>query len=59
MKRHAIIVPLKAKRRNLDIARFLKVATSYLCKARKELLNENNGDEVAIKRKTRASSTLY
>ncbi|KAM3185975.1 hypothetical protein ACTXT7_005275 [Hymenolepis weldensis] len=48
MKKHAVtqIVSIKAKQSNLEIARFLKVATSFVCKVRKEL-NENNGDELA------------
>ncbi|KAM3183922.1 hypothetical protein ACTXT7_009377 [Hymenolepis weldensis] len=47
MKRHAVIVPIKANHRNLEIARFLKVATSFICKVRKEL-NENNEARVTM-----------
>ncbi|KAM3178891.1 hypothetical protein ACTXT7_001638 [Hymenolepis weldensis] len=43
MRRHAVIVSRKAKHSNLAITRFLKVATSFVCKVKKELLNENNG----------------
>ncbi|KAM3174819.1 hypothetical protein ACTXT7_009772 [Hymenolepis weldensis] len=38
---------MNAKHRNLEIARFLKVATSFACKVRREL-NENNRDEKSI-----------
>ncbi|VUZ43352.1 unnamed protein product [Hymenolepis diminuta] len=37
--------------RNLEIVRFLKVATSFVCKAREKSLNENNGDELTTTRK--------
>ncbi|VUZ47479.1 unnamed protein product [Hymenolepis diminuta] len=47
MRKEAVIVSIKAKYSNLGIARSVKVATSYVCKVRKELLNENNGDELA------------
>ncbi|KAM3170934.1 hypothetical protein ACTXT7_017615 [Hymenolepis weldensis] len=50
MKRQAVIVTIKAKHRNLEIARFLKVARSFVCKVRKKLLNENNEDELAATR---------
>ena len=50
MKRHAVIVSIKAKHSNLEIARFLKVARSFVCKVRKEL-NENNGDELATSKR--------
>ncbi|KAM3183277.1 hypothetical protein ACTXT7_010668 [Hymenolepis weldensis] len=46
MDRHAAIVSIKAKHRNLEIARFLQVTTSSVCKVRKEL-SENNADELA------------
>ncbi|KAM3171091.1 hypothetical protein ACTXT7_017313, partial [Hymenolepis weldensis] len=46
MKRHAIIASLKAKQNNFEIARFLTAARSFVYKVRKELLNENNGDEL-------------
>ncbi|KAM3175539.1 hypothetical protein ACTXT7_008302 [Hymenolepis weldensis] len=50
MKRRAVIVSIKAKHRNLEIVRFLKVAKSFLYKVRKRL-NENNGDELATMRR--------
>ncbi|KAM3181991.1 hypothetical protein ACTXT7_013284 [Hymenolepis weldensis] len=37
----------EAKHSNLDIARFLQIATSFPSKVRKELLTENNADELA------------
>ena len=49
-KRYAVIVSIKAKHSNLEIARFLKVARSFVCKVRKEL-NENNGDELATSKR--------
>ncbi|KAM3178648.1 hypothetical protein ACTXT7_002136 [Hymenolepis weldensis] len=50
MKRHAVIVSMKAEHRNLEIARFPKVATSSPCKVRKEQPNDNNANELAITR---------
>ncbi|KAM3179340.1 hypothetical protein ACTXT7_000741 [Hymenolepis weldensis] len=47
MKRHTVIVSVKVKHRNLEMARFLKVAKSFVCKVRKELLNESNRNESA------------
>ncbi|KAM3174827.1 hypothetical protein ACTXT7_009740 [Hymenolepis weldensis] len=47
MKRHALIVFIKAKHRNLKLVGFLKFARSFVRKVRKELLNENNGGELA------------
>ncbi|KAM3186473.1 hypothetical protein ACTXT7_004268 [Hymenolepis weldensis] len=41
---------VKAKHDNLEIARFLKVTTSSVCKVRKELPNENNGVELTTTR---------
>ncbi|VUZ51105.1 unnamed protein product [Hymenolepis diminuta] len=41
---------MKAKHWNLGIAKFVKVARSFVCKARKELLNENNGHELATRK---------
>ncbi|VUZ49491.1 unnamed protein product [Hymenolepis diminuta] len=46
-----VILSTKAKHNSLEIARFPKVATSYLCKIREALLNENNEDELAAMRK--------
>ncbi|VUZ39195.1 unnamed protein product, partial [Hymenolepis diminuta] len=37
----------KGKYRNLEIAKFLKVAKFFICNVRKELLSENNKDELA------------
>ncbi|VUZ39869.1 unnamed protein product [Hymenolepis diminuta] len=37
---------MKLKDGNLEIGRFLQVATSFVCTVRKELLNEINGDEL-------------
>ncbi|KAM3185067.1 hypothetical protein ACTXT7_007104 [Hymenolepis weldensis] len=53
MQRHAVIVSIKAKHRNLEIEieKFQRVAISFVCKVRKELLNEKNGDELALMRK--------
>ncbi|KAM3179548.1 hypothetical protein ACTXT7_000437 [Hymenolepis weldensis] len=51
MKRHAVIVSIRVKHRNIEIERFLKVATSFVCKVEKELLNINNGDELVATRK--------
>ncbi|KAM3178912.1 hypothetical protein ACTXT7_001659 [Hymenolepis weldensis] len=47
IKRHAVIVSTKVKHWNSEIARVLKVTTSFLPKVRLELLNENNGDDLA------------
>ncbi|VUZ43397.1 unnamed protein product [Hymenolepis diminuta] len=49
MKKCALIVPIKAKHRNLEIERFLQAVTSFVFKVRKELLSENNGDDLAKK----------
>ncbi|KAM3177360.1 hypothetical protein ACTXT7_004680 [Hymenolepis weldensis] len=51
MKRHAAIVSIKAKYRNLEVARFLKVSRSFVYKVRKDLMNENNEDELTATRK--------
>ncbi|VUZ41198.1 unnamed protein product [Hymenolepis diminuta] len=45
MRRQAIIVSVKAKHMNIEIAISLKVTRSIICKVRKELVNEKNGDE--------------
>ncbi|KAM3173227.1 hypothetical protein ACTXT7_012933 [Hymenolepis weldensis] len=47
MKRHPVTVSIKAKHSKLEIARSLKVARSFPCKVRKELLDENSGYELA------------
>ncbi|KAM3175869.1 hypothetical protein ACTXT7_007657 [Hymenolepis weldensis] len=44
MKRYTVIVSVKKKHMNLEIARFLKVATSFVCEVREELPSENNGE---------------
>ncbi|VDL59845.1 unnamed protein product [Hymenolepis diminuta] len=46
IKRHTVIVSIKAKPSNLEIAIFLQDATSFVCEVRRELLNESNGDEL-------------
>ncbi|VUZ57098.1 unnamed protein product [Hymenolepis diminuta] len=51
MKRYSVIVSIKAKHRNLEIARFLHVNTPFVCKVRKEMVNEINGVELAATRK--------
>ncbi|KAM3171634.1 hypothetical protein ACTXT7_016230, partial [Hymenolepis weldensis] len=50
-KRHAVIVSIKVKHGSLEIARFLKVARSCICKVEMELLNERDGDELGTTRK--------
>ena len=50
MKRHAVIVSIKAEHSDLKIPRFLKIARSFVCKVRKEL-KENNGDELAMSKR--------
>lgn len=50
MKRLAVIVSIKAKLSYSEIARFLKVARSFVCKVRKEL-NKNNSDELATSKR--------
>ncbi|KAM3172750.1 hypothetical protein ACTXT7_013912 [Hymenolepis weldensis] len=50
MKIYAVMVSFKTKHGNLEITRFLKVATSFACKVRKAL-NNKNGDELASMRK--------
>ena len=42
MRRHAVIVSLKADHGDFDIVRFLRVARSFVHKVRKELEKENN-----------------
>ncbi|VUZ47112.1 unnamed protein product, partial [Hymenolepis diminuta] len=49
-ERRAVIVPTKAKHRNLENVRSVKVARSFVCRARKEL-NENNGVKFTSTRK--------
>ncbi|VUZ39980.1 unnamed protein product [Hymenolepis diminuta] len=51
MKTHAVTVFIMAKHRNLEIARVLQDARSLVCKVRNDLLNGNNGDELATTRK--------
>lgn len=51
MERHPVIVFIKVKHDNLETGRFLKVSRPVVCKVRKNLLNENNGNESAVKGK--------
>ncbi|VUZ39878.1 unnamed protein product [Hymenolepis diminuta] len=51
MEGYLVIMSIKVKQRNLEITRSLQVATSFVCEVIKELLNENNGDELAAMRK--------
>ena len=60
VKRHTVIVSIKAKHSNLEIAIFLRVARSFVFKVRKEL-NENNGGGLATskgKQRCRRSDSL-
>ncbi|KAM3179534.1 hypothetical protein ACTXT7_000423 [Hymenolepis weldensis] len=50
MKRHAVIVSIRVKHRNIEIERFLKVAASFVGKVEKELLSKYNGYELAATR---------
>ncbi|KAM3182267.1 hypothetical protein ACTXT7_012732 [Hymenolepis weldensis] len=50
MKRRAVTVSIKVKRRNLEIATFLKAARSFAWRVRKEL-NENTGDGLVSTKK--------
>ncbi|VUZ52055.1 unnamed protein product [Hymenolepis diminuta] len=61
IKGHAAMVSVKAKQRNLEMARFLLIARSFLCISRKELVNEKGGDELTTterRKGERALSTL-
>ncbi|VUZ50773.1 unnamed protein product [Hymenolepis diminuta] len=51
VKRHALIESIKAEPRNFEIAKFVQVAASFVCKVRRELPNENNRDELAATRR--------
>ncbi|KAM3177932.1 hypothetical protein ACTXT7_003574 [Hymenolepis weldensis] len=51
MKRHAVLVSIKANHNNLEIARFVQVSAFLACKVRKEVLNVNNQNELAAIRK--------
>ncbi|VUZ39754.1 unnamed protein product [Hymenolepis diminuta] len=51
MIRHTVMAPMKAKDSDLEMARFLKVTRFSVCKVRKELPNENSGDELATTQK--------
>ena len=51
MKRHAVIVALKADLADLEIAGFHRVAWSFVYKIRKELEKENNNVMSVSKRK--------
>ena len=50
MKSHAVIVALKGDRRDLEIARFLRVERSFIHKINKELEKENDNVSI-LKRK--------
>ena len=51
MKRQAVIVALKADPGDLEIARFLRVARSFVHEIRKEFEKENNNLMSVSKRK--------
>ena len=51
MKRRAVIVALKADHGDLEIARFLRGARSFVLKIRKELEKENDNVMPVSKRK--------
>lgn len=51
MKRHAVLVALKAGHSDLEIARFLKVARSFVHKVRQELQSNNGTVSKIAKRK--------
>ena len=50
MKRHAVIVALKADHGDLEIVRFLRIARSFAHKIRKELEKENDNVKSVSKR---------
>ncbi|VUZ39325.1 unnamed protein product [Hymenolepis diminuta] len=52
MKRHVVIVSIKAKRRNSEMARLLQVVRSFVCVVRKNQ-NESSGEELVATRKRR------
>ena len=54
MKRHAVIVAIKAQHDDTEIARFLKVARSFVAKVRKHLEAADRDPALAAKRKTHA-----
>ncbi|VUZ56063.1 unnamed protein product, partial [Hymenolepis diminuta] len=54
----AITVSIEAKHSNLKIARFVKVVRSFVCKVRKDLLNDRKGDELVVTRKRREHCQL-
>ena len=51
MKRHTVLVALKAERSDLEIARFLKVARSFVHKVRQDLQSDNGTVSKTAKRK--------
>ena len=57
MKRHAVIVSLKAGHKDLEIARFLKVARSFVYKVRKELEAQDGKVSPVAKRKKHSRCT--
>ncbi|VUZ54830.1 unnamed protein product [Hymenolepis diminuta] len=50
-KRRAVILSIEPKHGNLKIAKSLQVVRSFVCIIGKELLNENDGNELAVTRK--------
>ncbi|VUZ46854.1 unnamed protein product, partial [Hymenolepis diminuta] len=59
MTRHAVIASTKVRQRSSKIATFLKVATSFVWKVGREVLNENNeGELIATRKRTPSLSTL-
>ena len=58
MKRHAVIVAFKADHGDLEFARFLRVARSFVHKIRKGLEKENDCVMSVSKRKKKKLSTM-
>ncbi|VUZ47707.1 unnamed protein product [Hymenolepis diminuta] len=58
IKRHTVIVSIKAKQGNLEITGFLQVDTFFFCEIRKDLLNEKWGLIDRHEQEKRALSTL-
>ena len=54
MKRHAVIVAIHAKHSDVEIARFLEVARSFVHKVRKEL-EASSGDMSPVAKRKKAS----
>ncbi|KAM3170960.1 hypothetical protein ACTXT7_017567 [Hymenolepis weldensis] len=51
MKHTLVIVSIKTKHSNLEIEGVIKVARSFVCEVRKEMLSEIKRDELAATRK--------